>query len=346
MDAFYASVEQRDQPALRGQPVAVGGSAKRGVIAAASYEAREYGVRSAMPSSIAKQKCRHLIFVPPRFAVYKEVSQQIREIFYEYTDLVEPLSLDEAFLDVTENKKGMASATMIANEIRKSVFEQTSLTCSAGISMNKFLAKTASDINKPNGYCLIHPSKAQEFVEQLPVKKFFGIGKATETKMKRMGISTGLDLKKITLEDLIKSFGKSGKYYYNISRAIDHREVKPDRKAKSISVENTFTEDLEQADTIKLSINRLIEDLDRRFRNRGIAYKTVVLKVRFNDFETISRNRSLPEYTMDTTPIKAITSEMMEQLEQPLKPIRLLGVGVQNLLRPDEAESRQLTFEF
>lgn len=346
MDAFYASVEQRDFPELMGKPVAVGGSAKRGVIAAASYEARRFGIHSAMPSAIAKQKCRHLIFVPPRFSVYKAVSLQIREIFYQYTDLIEPLSLDEAFLDVTENKKAMSSATMIANEIRQKVFEQTHLTCSAGISMNKFLAKTASDINKPNGYCLIHPTQAEDFVEKLPVKKFFGIGKATEERMKKMGIHTGKDLKAISLENLIKSFGKSGKYYYNICRAIDHRPVKPDRKAKSISVENTFTEDLEQPDAIHLSIHRLIADLDKRFQNRGIAYKTVVLKVRFNDFETISRNKSMTEYATNITPISGIVSELFEQIERPLKPIRLLGVGVQNLLRPEEAESRQLTFDF
>mgnify|MGYP000518617945 FL=1 len=345
MDAFYASVEQRDQPHLKGKPVAVGGSGQRGVIAAASYEAREYGVRSAMSSRIAQQKCRHLVFVKPRFTVYKAVSNQIREIFYEYTDLVEPLSLDEAYLDVTENKKGIERATVIANEIRQKIYEQTQLTASAGISMNKFLAKTASDINKPNGYCLIHPTKAEEFVKELPIKKFFGIGKATARRMNNMGIHKGEDLLKYDLPQMIRLFGKSGNYYYKIIRAIDDREVKPNRKAKSVSVENTFSEDLTENEQVINQLKELSTTLKQRLRNRDLAFKTVVLKVRFNDFETLSRNKSWTAHTKNTELIQDMALDLWQAINFE-KPVRLLGVGVGNILRPDEGEAVQLTLKF
>lgn len=346
MDAFYASVEQRDRPELKGQPVAVGGDGKRGVIAAASYEARVFGVRSAMSSRMAVQKCRHLVFVKPRFHVYKEVSNQIREIFHEYTDLVEPLSLDEAYLDVTNNKKGLDSATQIANEIRQKIFDTTQLTASAGISMNKFLAKTASDINKPNGYCLIHPTKAEEFVKQLPIEKFFGIGKATAKRMNRMNIHKGADLLSYDLPQMIRMFGKSGNYYYKIIRAIDDREVKPNRKAKSVSVENTFREDLVEVEEVLEQLDQLSQELVRRLKNRGIAFKTVVLKVRYEDFETLSRNKSLGAYEQDLSLIRPVTQELWEPLQESRRPIRLLGIGVANILRPDEADAIQLTMSF
>lgn len=346
MDAFYASVEQRDRPELKGKPVAVGGDGKRGVIAAASYEAREFGVRSAMSSRMAVQKCRHLVFVYPRFHVYKEVSNQIREIFFEYTDKVEPLSLDEAYLDVTENKKGLDSATQIANEIRAKILDVTQLTASAGISMNKFLAKTASDINKPNGYCLIHPTKAEEFVKQLPIEKFFGIGKATAKRMNRLNIHTGEDLLKYDLPQMVRLFGKSGNYYHKIVRAIDDREVKPNRKAKSVSVENTFRDDLTEVEEIQNQLSSLTSELIRRLKNRGIAYKTVVLKVRYEDFETISRNKSLGSYEQDLELIGQLAMELWAPLEAERRPIRLLGIGVANILRPDEAEAIQLTITF
>lgn len=346
MDAFYASVEQRDNPELKGKPVAVGGSEKRGVIAAASYEARKFGVRSAMPSQTAAKQCPDLIFVRPRFAVYKEVSQQIRAIMLEYTDLVEPLSLDEAYLDVTENKKGMALATDIANEIRQRIFEKTQLTASAGISMNKFLAKVASDVNKPNGYCLIHPSKAEAFVEKLEIKKFFGVGKATAAKMKKLGIRTGHDLKQLSLTHLINMFGKSGTYYYNICRAIDNREVKPNRKAKSVSVENTFRDDLVTSEEVEEQIKRLCGDLERRIGNRQIAFKTVVIKVRYTDFETLTRNKSLMHYSSKTQDVETLALDLWRQLGEAPKPIRLLGVGISNFQEPQTVETLQLTFDF
>lgn len=346
MDAFYASVEQNDNPALKGKPVAVGGSQKRGVIAAASYEARVFGIKSAMPAKIAVQKCRHLIFVKPRFSRYKEISNQIREIFFEYTNLVEPLSLDEAYLDVTENKKGIHLATDIAKEIRAKIFDKTGLTASAGISYNKFLAKTASDVNKPNGMFLVHPLKAQEFVDELPIDRFFGIGKVTAARMRKMDINKGEDLKNVSLQDLINSFGKTGTYYYNISRAIDNREVKPDRKAKSVSVENTFNNDLHSINELNNEMALLLENLSNRIKNKGFAFKTVNLKLRYNDFETISRNRSTSHYTQDLGVIQKLSEELLEEFESLEKPVRLLGIGISNLLRPEEADAVQLTIDF
>ncbi|MFY0674396.1 MAG: DNA polymerase IV [Bacteroidia bacterium] len=346
MDAFYASVEQHDNPELKGKPVAVGGNQSRGVIAAASYEARAFGVKSAMPSKIATQKCRHLIFVKPRFARYKEISNQIREIFFEYSNLVEPLSLDEAYLDVTENKKGIALATEIAQEIRNKILDQTGLTASAGISYNKFLAKTASDVNKPNGMFLIHPLKAEAFVDELPIERFFGIGKATAAKMRKMDIEKGRDLRQISLQNLIKSFGKAGNYYFNICRAIDNREVKPDRKAKSVSVENTYSNDLENLNDLKAALRALIDSLEKRIKNKGFAFKTVVLKLRYNDFETISRNKSITNYTQDAENIENMAFELLNEFENLKKPVRLLGIGISNLLRPEDSETVQLTIDF
>ncbi|MCK5700612.1 MAG: DNA polymerase IV, partial [Cyclobacteriaceae bacterium] len=244
MDAFFASIEQRDNPDLLGKPVAVGGAGKRGVVAAASYEARKFGVFSAMPASIALRKCPELIFTKPRFDVYKEVSNQIRQIFLEYTDLVEPLSLDEAYLDVTENKKGLGSATIIAREIKSKINSTTHLIASAGVSINKFLAKVASDQDKPDGLYVIKPNQAESFVDGLAIEKFFGIGKVTAKKMHELGINTGADLKQISIEELVRRFGKVGRYYFDIARAIDKRLVNPNRIRKSLGAERTFEDDL------------------------------------------------------------------------------------------------------
>jgi DNA polymerase-4 len=276
MDAFYASVEQRDNPELKGKPVAVGGSSNRGVVAAASYEARKFGVRSAMPSKIAIRKCPDLVFVRPRFEVYKQVSNQIREIFHDYTDLVEPLSLDEAYLDVTSNKKEMPSATLIAKEIRAKIKERTNLTASAGISINKFLAKTASDVNKPDGLFLIRPKAAIEYVEKLPIERFFGVGKVTAQKMHNLGIKNGFDLKQLTEDELIRHFGKVGHYYFNIARAIDDREVNPKRIRKSLGAESTFSTDLKDLEKIKAELDKITEEVTRRMKNSGTKGKTLI----------------------------------------------------------------------
>lgn len=346
MDAFFASVEQRDFPELRGKPVAVGGNQSRGVVAAASYEARQYGVRSAMPSKIAAQKCRNLIFVKPRFGVYKKVSTEIRHIFYEYTDLVEPLSLDEAYLDVTENKKGLSLATQIANEIRSKIFETTGLTASAGISMNKFLAKVASDVNKPNGFFVIHPSKAEAFVAQLPIKKFHGIGKVTAERMEKMGIKTGEDLRKFELNNLIKSFGKAGNYYYHIARAIDFRAVVAERKAKSISVEHTFENDLTSMEEVEIQLSALGERLKERTGRLNFQYKTITLKLRYNNFETINRSKSLSGYCDNLHLVDETIKELLAQPEIMKLPVRLVGIGISNLLLPHEGDAVQLTIGF
>lgn len=346
MDAFYASVEQRDNPELRGKPVAVGGSKRRGVVAAASYEARKYGVRSAMPSAIAARRCPDLIFVKTRFDVYREVSRQIRDIFYEYTDLVEPLSLDEAYLDVTENKPGIPSATLIAREIKARIKEKTGLTASAGISMNKFLAKIASDYRKPDGIFLIHPSKAERFVEQLPIEKFHGIGKATATRMHSMGIFLGKDLKRFSKEELHRRFGKSGSHYFNISRAIDNRAVNPNRIRKSMSAERTFDTDLEDIPSMKESMGPIIDKVFTLMKDRQIYGKTVTIKVKFSDFELITRSKTLPYYVRERSVMRDIAFELLEQVDRESLAVRLLGVGISNLNINDNAPGYQLTLEF
>ena len=347
MDAFYASVEQRDNPELKGKPVAVGGSRSRGVVAAASYEARKYGVRSAMPSVTAFRKCPDIIFVKPRFDVYKGVSQVIRSIFFEYTDLVEPLSLDEAYLDVTNNKIGLSSATLIAEEIRKKIFESTHLTCSAGISINKFLAKTASDINKPNGMKLIKPEEAVGFVETLKVKDFFGVGKVTAEKMKRMGIHTGLDMKNKSLGFLAKNFGKSGAYYYDICRGIDNRPVNPNRIRKSVSIENTYDNDLTDLQEIMAELQTLSQALEKRLNNNKILGKTVNIKIKYADFEQVTRSKTSQLWLEKSTDYEPLWKELMSDQELLNKPIRLLGLGLSNLNTEEkENQGLQLTLEF
>ncbi len=346
MDAFFASIEQRDHPDLRGKPVAVGGAGKRGVVAAASYEARKYGVFSAMPSSIALRKCPDLIFVNHRFDVYRQVSRQIRDIFLDYTDLVEPLSLDEAYLDVTENKKGLKSATLIAKEIKARIKESTQLTASAGVSINKFLAKVASDQDKPDGLFVITPNQAESFVENLPIEKFFGIGKVTAKKMHDLGITHGKDLKTLSQEELVNRFGKAGRYYYNIARAIDQREVNPNRIRKSLGAERTFEDDLLEEHEILEQTHRILDILMERIDKARVKGKTITLKLKYNDFEVVTRSHSLQHYTSDKMEIELISVDLMKKELPAKKGIRLIGVTLSNLNTENDAEALQLTLDF
>ncbi|KQR93681.1 DNA polymerase IV [Chryseobacterium sp. Leaf180] len=345
MDAFYASVEQHDNPELRGKALAVGGG-ERGVVAAASYEARKYGVRSAMPSKTARQKCPHLIFVSPRFARYKEISKQIREIFYEYTDLVEPLSLDEAYLDVTENKKNITSANDLAREIRQKIFEKTGLTASAGISVNKFLAKVASDINKPNGQKTIHPDKIEEFLENLPVEKFYGVGKVTANKMFTLGIFKGKDLKKRSLEDLVRLFGKSGSYYYDVVRGIHRSEVKPNRIQKSVAVERTFSEDLLEEQQIYEKLSSLSEELQQRLQKNNILGRSLTLKIKYKDFSLYTRSFTQEEYFTAAEEYFKTSKKLWESRPYD-KAVRLLGISLSHLNTDEKKQiSVQLKIPF
>lgn len=345
MDAFYASVEQHDFPELKGKPLAVGGG-DYGVVAAASYEARKFGVRSAMPGKMALEKCPHLIVVKPRFHRYKEISQIIRKIFHDYTDLVEPLSLDEAYLDVTENKKNMESANEIAREIRKKIFEETGLTASAGISCNKFLAKVASDYNKPNGQKTIHPSQILDFMEELPIEKFFGIGKVTANKMHELHIFKGSDLKKKSLEELITFFGKSGTYYYNVVRGIHLSEVKPHRIQKSVAVEETFWENLLDEEAVFSQIKTLSEALESRLAKNEIKGKSLTLKIKYKDFSVFTRSRTQLEYFPDAESIFR-TAKVLWELRPFDKPIRLLGLSLSNLNTQEKKQvSVQLKIPF
>lgn len=346
MDAFYASVEQRDQPELRGKPVAVGGAGMRGVVASASYEAREFGVRSAMPSVTAQRLCPTLVFVRSRFDVYREVSQQIRAIFLEYTDLVEPLSLDEAFLDVSENKKGMKSATMIAEEIRQRIQEETDLTASAGVSFNKFLAKVASDINKPDGIKVITPAEAMDFLAALPIKKFHGIGKVTAEKMKRMGIFTGKELKKLSEIELVQRFGKAGRHYYRIVRAEDTRAVNPNRIRKSIGAERTYRDDIVQTEEMKEKLSYLSGVVFRYMEKSDNYGRTVTLKAKSPDFKVITRSKSFSGEIRDLKQLEAVAHELMIQNRDEIPSVRLLGISVSNLSKDVKGEGIQLSFDF
>lgn len=338
MDAFYASVEQRDNPDLRGKPVAVGGSRERGVVAAASYEARKFGVRSAMPSVTARRKCPELIFARPRFDVYRQVSQQIREIFAEYTPLIEPLSLDEAYLDVTENLKGIDSATQIAEEIRAKIRAVTNLTASAGVSYNKFLAKLASDHRKPDGLFVITPKMGPGFVEDLPVGRFHGIGPATSARMNGLGIETGRDLRAQTLPFLQQHFGKSGTHYYWIARGIDERRVRPDRIRKSVGAENTFSDDLFNSGEAEIELQPIIAKVWRYCEKAGIRGRTVTLKVKYADFQQITRSRTLSQPVASEAEIAEIVETLMQPLFPVTRGIRLLGVTLSSLGEEAEAE--------
>jgi DNA polymerase-4 len=332
MDAFYASVEQRDHPNLRGKPIVVGGRPNgRGVIATASYEARKFGLRSAMPSSRAVKLCPQVIFIRPRFDVYREVSVQIREIFLSYTELVEPLSLDEAYLDVTENTISQPSATLLAKEIRKRIKEETGLTASAGVSYNKFLAKIASDYNKPDGLTLIPPDKADAFIKQLPVGKFHGVGKVTEEKMQQLGIMTGEDLQQWKEWDLVQNFGKAGVYYYNIARGVDSREVKPTRVRKSVGAENTFHEDLTQRPQITAELRQISAKVHKRMAEKELKGKTITLKVRYHNFDTITRSATLTGFVNEEEVLYDTAIQLLKDTDSDERPVRLLGISVTNL---------------
>ena len=343
MDAFFASVEQRDNPELRGKPVAVGGSRERGVVAAASYEAREFGVRSAMASVTAKRKCPNLIFVRPRFDVYRAVSLQIRTIFAEYTPIIEPLSLDEAYLDVTENLKGVASATQIAEEIRAKIRAETGLTASAGISYNKFLAKLASDHRKPDGLFVITPKMGPAFVENLPVEKFHGVGPATTAKMNRLGIKTGFDLREQTLAFLQQHFGKPGPYYYWIARGVDERPVQADRIRKSLGAENTFSTDIFTFEAACEALLPIIEKVWRICEGAEIHGRTVTLKVKYADFQQITRSRTGQSLFSTRAEIEQLSYALLEPLFPVAKGIRLLGITLSSLSEKQLEREPQLS---
>ncbi len=331
MDAFYASVEQRDNPALRGKPVAVGGSRARGVVAAASYEARIYGVRSAMASVTALRKCPDLLFVKPRFDVYKAVSAQIREVFAQYTDLIEPLSLDEAYLDVTENHAGLASAMEIARQIKEKIKETTQLTASAGISYNKFLAKLASDYRKPDGLFVIKPADGPAFVEPLPVGHFHGIGRVTAQKMNALGIFTGLDLRQQSVEFLQSHFGKAGRYYFHIARGIDERPVNPDRVRKSVGSENTFEQDLFELPELLAGLQPQLDDVWHYCQTRQITARTVTLKVKYADFRQITRSRTLLSPVPNRQTLERIVLDLLQSILPAAQGVRLLGISLSGL---------------
>ncbi len=352
MDAFYASVEQLDNPDLRGKPIAVGGSSQRGVVSAASYEARKFGVRSAMSSVIAKRNCPELIFVKARFDRYKEISMVIRKIFYEYTDLVEPLSLDEAYLDVTVNKKGNPSATLIAQEIRQRIFDELQLTASAGISINKFIAKIASDYNKPNGQKTVNPEEVLDFLEALDIRKFYGVGKVTAEKMYKLGIFTGKDLKRKTTDFLDVNFGKSGRFYFDVVRGIHTSEVKPHRIAKSVGAERTFNQNLSSEIFMLERLEQISEELERRLKKFNIAGKTVTLKIKYSDFTLQTRSKTLPYFVSNKTLLLETAKNLLYQQELQ-NSVRLLGISLANLNTDKKVTSKekeevlvQLQFDF
>jgi DNA polymerase-4 len=346
MDAFYASVEQRDNPELCGKPVAVGGSQARGVVAAASYEARKFGVHSAMPSITAKRKCPELIFVKPRFDAYKAISLQIREIFAEYTPAIEPLSLDEAYLDVTENLKGMGSATQIAAEIRKRIRTETNLTASAGVSYNKFLAKLASDHRKPDGLFVITPEMGPAFVETLPVRKFHGVGPATAKKMQQLGIRTGLDLRAPTLAFLQQHFGKAGSYYYWAARGIDERPVRADRVRKSVGAENTFPTDLITYEAAREALQEIIDKVWTYCARSAIRGRTVTLKVKFANFQQITRSRTSLTLISTRSELEQLGNALLEPLFPVTRGIRLLGISLSSLTGTETEPERQVGLSF
>ena len=352
MDAFYASVEQLDNPELRGKPVAVGGSSERGVVSAASYEARKYGVRSAMSSVIAKRNCPELIFVKTRFDRYKEISKGIRKIFYEYTDLVEPLSLDEAYLDVTVNKRGNPSATLIAQEIRQRIFEELHLTASAGISINKFIAKVASDYNKPNGQKTVNPEEVLSFLEELDIRKFYGVGKVTAEKMYKLGIFTGRDLKTKPLEFLKEKFGKSGAYYFDVVRGIHTSAVKPHRIPKSVGAERTFSENLSSEIFMLERLEHIAAEIEKRLKKSKVAGKTITLKIKYSDFTLQTRSKTLPYYVAEKAMILETAKQLLYQ-EKLENSVRLLGISLANLnnekkklLKKEKQILVQLKFDF
>ena len=353
MDAFYASVEQMDNPELQGKPLAVGGDGKRGVVSAASYEARKFGVRSAISGAQARLFCPNLIFVRPRFERYAKISKHIRKIFHDYTDLVEPLSMDEAYLDVTENKKGHPSATLLAKEIRERIFKEVGLTASAGISINKFIAKVASDYNKPNGQKTVNPEDVLVFLENLDIRKFYGIGKITAEKMYQKGIFTGKDLKAKSKEYLETYFGKSGKSYYYIVRGVHTSEVKPNRTRKSLAAERTFSENLSSEIFMLEKLEHIAQEVSKRLTKSNVAGKTVTLNIKYSDFTLQTRSKTLPYYVNDKSIIIETAKDLLYR-EKLSNSVRLLGISLSNLntkkkskkVKPKKEVSVQLQFEF
>lgn len=348
MDAFFASVEQRDDPTLRNRPVIVGGRPdSRGVVAAASYEARQFGIHSAMPCSKAYRRCPQAVFVKPRFAAYRQVSQQIHAIFTNFTDKIEPLSLDEAYLDVTENKVSETSATHIAETIRAQIHQQTELTASAGVSYNKFIAKMASDINKPNGLKVVRPEQGEAFVSQLKIGQFYGIGQATEKKMRALGIENGQQLKTQSLEFLLRHFGKAGSFYYQIARGIDHREVNSCRIRKSLGSETTFSSDLTKQDELLEELSRLAKEVSKDLLSLGLRGKTVTLKVKFDDFQQITRSKTIERAINDYDTIYSLGKMLLARTQAGERKVRLLGVSLSSLVEPEKKQRvlRQLELE-
>ncbi|MFL5762353.1 MAG: DNA polymerase IV [Bacteroidia bacterium] len=336
MDAFYASVEQRDFPEYRGKPLIVGGNPDgRGVVSTCSYEARKFGVRSAMSSRRAKELCPEGIFVYPRFHAYKEASKKVREIFERYTDLIEPLSLDEAFLDVTENKKNISSAIQIAKQIKTAIQEELNLTASAGVSSSKFVAKIASDMNKPDGLTYIAPEKIEEFMERLPVEKFFGVGKVTADKMKKQGLHKGIDLKQLSEDDLVKRFGKVGRFYYRIVRGIDNREIRTSREHKSLGAEDTFREDLCKLEDMKLELEKIADTVSNRLQKNNLKGRTLTLKIKYHNFQTITRNQSFKKGINDRETLYETACTLLEKTDPESFKIRLLGISLSNFGEPE-----------
>lgn len=347
MDAFYASVEQRDFPSYKGKPLAVGGSKERGVVAAASYEARKFGVRSAMPSAQAYRLCPQIIFVKPRFEVYKAVSTQIRQIFHQFTDMVEPLSLDEAYLDVTHDKQFIRSATLIAEKIKYQIKQETGLTASAGVSFNKFLAKVASDYHKPNGLKIILPEESPHFLEKLPIEKFHGIGKVTAEKMHQFGIFNGADLKKQPLSFLNFHFGKSGYFYFQIVRGIDDRPVNANRIRKSIGAEKTFSFDLDNHSQLETKIEEIAEELVARIQKHQIMGSTLTLKVKYADFTVLTKRITITHFLKNEEEIRSLAMHLLNSIDVQSKAIRLLGLTLSNLNHKETPiTGNQLSLEF
>jgi len=347
MDAFFAAVEQRDHPEYRGKAIAVGGPpGSRGVVSTCSYEARKYGIHSAMPSSLAARLCPHLIFVRGNFDAYRKASDIIRSIFYDYTDLVEPISIDEAYLDVTSNKKGCPSATVLAKEIRSHIKKETKLTASAGVSYCKFLAKIASDMDKPDGLVVITPQEALSVLDVLPIGKFHGIGKATEEKMKKMNIYTGKDLRQWKIQDLLKFFGKTGEYYFNIVRGIDNRPVVTSRTRKSISMERTFPADINNISTLEKYLHTLADKLSAKMKQKGFKAKTLTVKIKYADFEISQKSCSARRLFDEKEIIVKQAKYLLNSFYDRQRSVRLLGVGLSNLDWTDQKNDRQLILPF
>ena len=349
MDAFYASVEQRDHPELRGKAIAVGHAEERGVVAAASYEARKYGVRSAMSSLKAKQLCPHIVFVPGRMHIYKEVSAQIHAIFHDYTDLIEPLSLDEAFLDVTQNKKGILLAVDIAKEIKQRIREELNLVASAGVSYNKFLAKVASDYRKPDGLCTIHPDQALEFIGNLSIESFWGVGKVTAQKMHTLGIHRGKELQQCTLEMLTRHFGKAGQLYYQFARGIDLRPVQPERIRKSVGCEHTLDKDITKPSSVIIELYHVATELTERLKRNEFSGNTLTLKIKFYDFKQITRSLTQEKELHDLKDILPLAKQLLKEVDYSTRPIRLIGLTVSKPKEEQEEKHdmwKQLELEF